>query len=215
MKTCWTLLNCAIASFSCFAADPTFTIDATHSVGKVSSKLYGLMTEEINHSYDGGLYAELIRNRAFLDDANSPAHWSVVAGNGAETTIALDTANPFNDNLTASLRLTVTKASIKQPAGVADSGYWGIPVQPNTRYRASLIARAEPGFTGPLTLSIVSDDGRVVYASEKLSGLSANWKKFEATLKTGKVAPTTKARFQITLEKPSTVSLGFVSLFPP
>ena len=27
------------------------------------------MTEEINHAYDGGLYAELVRNRAFLDDA--------------------------------------------------------------------------------------------------------------------------------------------------
>ena len=39
--------------------------------------MYGLMTEEINHAYDGGLYAELIRNRAFLDEAASPAHWSV------------------------------------------------------------------------------------------------------------------------------------------
>ena len=36
------------------------------------------MTEEINHSYDGGLYAELIQNRAFLDDAHTPVHWSVV-----------------------------------------------------------------------------------------------------------------------------------------
>ena len=36
------------------------------------------MTEEINHSYDGGLYAELIRNRAFLDDRNAPAFRSVV-----------------------------------------------------------------------------------------------------------------------------------------
>jgi hypothetical protein len=41
--------------------------------------------EEINHAYDGGLYAELIRNRPFLDDAASPAHWSAVHDEGAES----------------------------------------------------------------------------------------------------------------------------------
>jgi alpha-N-arabinofuranosidase len=215
MKTFTTLVIGAAASAACLAAEPTFTIDATHSAGKVSPKLYGLMTEEINHSYDGGLYAELIRNRAFLDDPKTPAYWSALSENGAEDSIALDTANPFNDKLTSSLRLTVTKASKNQPAGVANGGYWGIPVQPNTRYRASLIARAEPGFAGPVTLSIVSEDGREVYASQKVSGLTTSWKKFETPLKTGKVTPTTKARFQITSEKPGTVWLGFASLFPP
>ena len=62
------------------AAGPTITIDAASPAGKVSPLFYGLMTEEINHAYDGGLYAELVRNRAFLDDAQSPAHWSVVQG---------------------------------------------------------------------------------------------------------------------------------------
>ena len=54
---------------SAHAAGPTITIDATAPAGKVSPLFYGLMTEEINHSYDGGLYAELVQNRAFLDDA--------------------------------------------------------------------------------------------------------------------------------------------------
>src|SRR5215510_14379753 len=42
---------------------------------------YGLMTEEINFAYDGGLYAELIRNRTFKDDPQKPAHcrWSITA----------------------------------------------------------------------------------------------------------------------------------------
>ena len=72
------------------AAGPTITIDAASPSGKVSPLFYGLMTEEINHAYDGGLYAELVRNRAFLDDAASPAHWSVVQADGAAATIALD-----------------------------------------------------------------------------------------------------------------------------
>jgi alpha-N-arabinofuranosidase len=61
----------------------------------------------------------------------------------------------------------------------------------------------------------VSDDGRKVYASRNVSGLAPVWKKFEVTLRTWGVTPTAKTRFQITLQKPGTVWLGFVSLFPP
>jgi alpha-N-arabinofuranosidase len=215
MKKLTTLLIGSTAAVACLAASPAFTIDAGHPAGKVSSTFYGLMTEEINHAYDGGLYAELIRNRAFLDNATTPVNWSVVNDPGAEAAIALDSTNAFHDQLTMSLRLTVTKAAKNQTAGVANSGYWGIPVQPNTRYRASLLARAEHGFTGPITVSIGSEDGRKVYASEIFSGLTADWKRFELTLRTGRVAPTAKARFAITLDRPGTVWFGLVSLFPP
>jgi alpha-N-arabinofuranosidase len=209
------LLAILIATGFGLAASPAFTVDATRSAGKVSPKLYGLMTEEINHAYDGGLYAELIQNRAFLDDAKSPVHWSVVKDDASAATIALDPANPLNGKLPTSLRLTVTQTTKDHPAGVANSGYWGIPVHPKTQYRASLWARAEAGFSGPLTVAIVSDDGRTVYASEKISGVASAWKKFEVTLKTGNVAPTAQARFEVTLDQPGTIWLNVVSLFPP
>ena len=209
------LLAILIATGFGLAASPAFTVDATRSAGKVSPKLYGLMTEEINHAYDGGLYAELIQNRAFLDDAKSPVHWSVVKDDASAAAIALDPANPLNGKLPTSLRLTVTQTTKDHPAGVANSGYWGIPVHPKTQYRASLWARAEAGFSGPLTVAIVSDDGRTVYASEKISGVASAWKKFEVTLKTGNVAPTAQARFAVTLDQPGTIWLNVVSLFPP
>jgi alpha-L-arabinofuranosidase len=204
-----------LASAAALIAGPRFTVDATRSAGDVSPRLYGLMTEEINHSYDGGLYAELIQNRAFRDHTGTPAHWSVVADDPSGATIELDSADPLNDQLPTSLRLTVAQASKQKPAGVANAGYWGIPVHPETRYRASLWARAETGFSGPLTVSIVSDDGRQVFATKTLSGLKPKWTKFEVTLATGKVAPTAKARFQITQDRPGTVWLSLVSLFPP
>ena len=47
------------------------------------------MTEEINYSYDGGLYGELVRNRAFLDDPKRPAHWSQI-GEGASDDAGAD-----------------------------------------------------------------------------------------------------------------------------
>src|SRR5476649_1536162 len=117
MKTINAFLVFATASL-CSAANPAFTVDASRPAGKVSPTLYGLMTEEINHSYDGGLYAELIQNRAFMDDTNSPAHWSVVNGNGSVVNIALDPSNPLNDKLTTSLRLNVASAAKGSPAGV-------------------------------------------------------------------------------------------------
>jgi len=48
-------------------AGASFTIQADHPVATVSPTFYGLMTEEINYSYDGGIYAELVRDR-------TPAH---------------------------------------------------------------------------------------------------------------------------------------------
>ena len=209
------ILSLGLLALTGFAADPKFTVDASRSAGSVSPRLYGLMTEEINHSYDGGLYAELIQNRAFQDDASTPVHWSSVSGEQSAAAIALDPANPLNGKLTASLRMTVTKADKKNTAGAANDGYWGIPVMSKTTYRASIFAKAASNFSGPVTVSIVGDDGQEVYAKGKISGLTADWKKYEVTLRTGRVTPTARAHFAITLNQPGTVWLGFVSLFPP
>ncbi|HEY3761089.1 MAG TPA: alpha-L-arabinofuranosidase C-terminal domain-containing protein [Verrucomicrobiae bacterium] len=214
MKQLAIALVCTIAVAHC-QADPTFTVDAGHTTGNVSPMFHGLMTEEINHSYDGGLYAELVQNRAFLDNATDPVHWSVVNDGASSAQIALDQSDPYNSALTTSLRLMVTGATKDHLAGVANDGYWGIPVTPHTRYAATIIARAGADFSGPLTVSIVSDDGKTVYAKGHVSRLPADWKKFEVTLHTGRVTPTTQAHLAITLDSPGTVWFAMVSLFPP
>src|SRR5580765_5264460 len=104
------------------AAGPTVAIDTASPSGKVSPLFYGLMTEEINHSYDGGLYAELVHNRAFLDDAATPAHWSLVQGDGSTATMALDPKEPLNTTIATSLRLHVTQASPGHVAGIVNEG---------------------------------------------------------------------------------------------
>lgn len=195
-------------------AEPTLTIQADKIVKHVSPTLYGLMTEEINHSYDGGLYAELIQNRAFLDDAQAPKCWSLAGNNGSTATMALDSNETFNGKVT--LRLDVTSASKQNPAGVANEGYWGIPVFPSTRYHVSFYARVSRSFSGPVTVSLVSDDGTTVYARARVSHLSPDWHMYEASLKTSRgFTPTAKAHFLLTVENPGTIWLGFVSLFPP
>jgi alpha-N-arabinofuranosidase len=197
------------------AADPTVTIDTASPAGKVSPLFYGLMTEEINHAYDGGLYAELVRNRAFLDDAATPAHWAAVQADGSAATIALDPKEPLNASVRTSLRLNVTEAAAGHAAGVSNEGYWGIPVKSDTRYRASFYAKASRGFTGPIVLSIESDDGQTIYATSTVRGLTSSWKQYETTLQTGKVTPTVNARYVLTVDRPGTVWFSLVSLFPP
>ena len=204
-----------LLTLSGFASPPRFTVNASHAAGNVSPRFNGLMTEEINHSYDGGLYAELIQNRSFQDDTAKPAHWSAMNDGASAAVIALDPANPLNGKLANGLRVTVTRADEKNSAGAANDGYWGIPVMSKTTYHAAIFAKAESGFTGPVTVAIVSDDGKKVYARGTISGLATDWKKFEVTLKTGRVTPTAKAHFAITLNQPGTIWLGFVSLFPP
>jgi len=197
------------------AAAPTITIDASAPAGRVSPLLYGLMTEEINHSYDGGLYAELIRNRAFLDDGTSPAHWSTVHRDGAAAAISLDPTQALNAAMATSLRLEVTQASPGHQAGVANEGYWGIPVRPNTRYRASFFAKAAPGFTGPITAAIESEDGKTVYATGRVTRLTQTWKQYDVALTSSAVEPTARARFVLTTDRPGTIWFTLVSLFPP
>ena len=204
-----------VAVTSSRAAGPTIAIDAASPAGNVSRLFYGLMTEEINHAYDGGLYAELVQNRAFLDDAVAPAHWAVVQGEGVAAAIALDKSQPLNDTIRTSLRLDVTQASKAHAAGVANDGYWGIPVKPNTRYLATFYAKAAPGFDGPVAVSIQSNDGKTIYASGTVGGVSGTWKQYEMTLQTGSVTPTTAARYVLAVDRPGTVWFGLVSLFPP
>lgn len=205
-----------LAASACFGAgQPSLTIDVSKPLGQVSPRLYGLMTEEINYSYDGGLYAELIRNRAFLDDEKEIPSWAITETNGAVATMSLDRSQPLNAAIPVSLRVDVTTASPEARAGIANSGYWGIPVHPNTTYRASFFAKTAPGYTGDVTIAIQSDDGRTTYASATVKGLTGDWKQYSAVLKTGAVKPTERARYLVTLDQPGTAWFSFVSLFPP
>jgi alpha-N-arabinofuranosidase len=178
---------------------------------------YGLMTEEINHSYDGGLFAELIQNRTFQDSAprgrqttpqSLPVHWSLV-GDG---TASLDRNDPVNSALPLSLRLDLFGKTV----GVANDGYWGIPVRPDSTYTASFYARGAGGFAGPVTSSLVLDEGHVTVAKADTRLVTGSWQKYAVTLTTGHEAPTTaKAQFVLSASGTGSIVFSLVSLFPP
>jgi alpha-L-arabinofuranosidase len=250
MKNVLVILCCFVFPGPSIAQTPTLHLDFTKPGYNVSPMLYGLMTEEINHAYDGGLYAELIRNRIFKDNKNTPEGWSLVKDNTATVAaIKLIAANeddiPYderrhaiNSALTTCLRLTVEKAAGR--VGVANEGFWGIPVKPSTTYRASFYikgtGRTEPfrwpwepkpntpplpdipdNAAGPITVSIESNDGKTVYASGSIYlEKTPLWKKYQLNLTTSvNVQPTTNARFVISTNRVGEYYFNLVSLFPP
>jgi alpha-N-arabinofuranosidase len=198
------------------APTPTVTIPADRVGARVSPVFYGLMTEEINYAYEGGLYAELVNNRAFRPETNNMRHWKLLQPDGSVNAMSVVTDQPLNAALTNSLKLDVTAATEKQPVGIANDGYWGIPVRPQTKYEASFYAKAPGGFDGPITVSLVSDGSEAtVFASGKVSRLSADWQKYTVTLTTGNVPPSKDNHLLVSVAKPGVIYFNLVSLFPP
>ncbi|TMI74293.1 MAG: alpha-N-arabinofuranosidase [Bacteroidetes bacterium] len=233
------------------AQKTTITLDLTGPGANVSPMLYGLMTEEINHSYDGGLYAELIRNRAFKDNPTKPEGWSLVQEDtlNSKATMKIIAATqdnvPFDERrhaingaLQSCLRLTVEKAGGR--VGIANEGYWGIPVKPRTTYKASFYLKGtgtiqpfrrpgsqqpaqptgpviEDNTAGPINVTIESYDGKIIYASGTIDLVKSTfWKKYELTLTTSAdVKPTSDARFVISTNRTGLYYFNLVSLFPP
>jgi len=208
------LILCLV-SISALQADPTLNIDASKVIAPVSPTLYGLMTEEINHSYDGGLYAELIQNRTFQDNNKDPVHWSLVQSGNASS-LSLDPSQPLNDALKTSLKLDAPDATLFNRVGIANDGWWGIPVRPDTTYRVSFYAKGDGSSTGPLTVSIESNDGTKTFAKAEIPQISGEWKQYRVPLKTGSDAPVSSDnRFVISTQKPGAIWFNLVSLFPP
>ena len=199
------------------AEPPHLVIKADQPGIKISPQLYGLMTEEINYSYQGGLYGDLIQNGDFKEDKGPTAsHWSLITAPGASGAMSLDETHPVNEAaLTASLRLDIASAAEGRRVGVANDGYWGIPVHPDTKYQAAFYARSDEKFSGPLTVSIESADGAKTYAQAQSPRIGADWKLYTVALSTGTVTPSADARFVLSAEKAGTVWLTYVSLFPP
>jgi len=200
-------------------------VDVDQPGHKISPILWGIFFEEINHSGDGGLYAELIKNRALSPkrQGNNLEGYSIVKSDGVDGRIYLSRDHPLNDVLKTSLRLNAyNHVSTNQRIGVANEGYYGIPIRPDYNvYKASFYAKAEGSFRGPLTVSIESKDGSVVYASGQVARITDQFQKYEVTLTPNPDlirTPSLDNLFTITASGvPNGTSLFFnvISLFPP
>lgn len=190
-------------------------VDLNRPKAAVSQTLYGLMTEEINHSYDGGLYAELVRNRTFRSDWTGILNWFLVEKGTGLATVTVDTAEGPSAALPHSARLEVTRADARSPAGLLNEGYWGIAVRPNTRYSGSFFAKSKAGGSPSVRIALVADTSGQVLASTSAVVAGPGWKEYKFELQSGNVAASSTNHLELTVDRPATLWLQLVSLFPP
>lgn len=191
------------------------TVDTATKTADVSPTLYGLMTEEINYSYDGGLYAEMIRNRGFNNgDWQRLAHWSVLTHGNSVAEMTADKDNGPSKALPYSLAVKVSAASEGNEAGIANDGYWGMAVHASTTYTGSFYAKVSG--VGDAHVRLVANDTGMTVAEAKVPVQDGDWKQYTYTMKsTAMVRDGSANHFEITFAHPGTVSLQLVSLFPP
>ncbi len=181
----------------------------------VSSTLYGLMTEEINYSYDGGLYAELIRNRTFRSDWSGILNWFLIEKGTSAAKIGVDPKDGPSTAIPNSAKFEVTKADANSPAGLINEGYWGIAVRPNSRYNGSFFAKAGADGSLPVKVALVADQSGQVLAAASVPVAGTAWKEYKFEMQSGSTPASSENHFEITIDRPATLWLQLVSLFPP
>jgi len=198
------------------AAPVTLNIQLDKPAHAVSPTLYGLMTEEINYSYDGGLYAEMVRNRTFQDHGfGGVAHWNIEHMGNSVASMSVDQVEGLSDALQHSLAIDVKQADSANRAGVRNEGYWGMALRPNTTYKGSLYAKADSADMGALTAELVDDNTGKSVATATTPALSKDWKQYNFTLTTGKIEPSSQNHLLLTVGHAGKVWVDLVSLFPP
>ncbi|GAA0544928.1 alpha-L-arabinofuranosidase C-terminal domain-containing protein [Paractinoplanes ferrugineus] len=194
-----TALPLAVAPPAAAATDPDYTITLTPSANgaAIDDSMYGVFFEDINYAADGGLYAELVRNRSFefrpADNSsfNGLTGWTVTAGTAATT----DDDARLNDRNRTYLRIT-------GGASLTNGGYGtGYAVQKGQIYDFSVWARADAG--AKLTVGL---DGATLTKSITTDA----WTKYTGTLRA--TATTNTGRLTIGTDKSS--RLDMVSLLP-
>ena len=161
-------------------AQTVMTIDATQRGPLTSPYQWGLFFEEINHAGDGGLYAELVRNRSFEEGLD---YWNTTVESGV--TMATITDGLLNGAQGACLRLGTSGVTKSQPQGVRNKGFWGMKFEKGKTYTLTLWAKGSTAdYSGNIMARLVKGDGRTAIGEATLSGTvyTDRWNQLTATI---------------------------------
>ncbi len=208
MKNCKKLLFTLLAlSFGiAVQAQTNEMIIRTHKQGaEIQPTMYGLFFEDINYAADGGLYAELIKNRSF-EFPQSFMGWETYGK------VTLKDDGPFESNPHYA-RLDHPGHGHKR-TGLQNEGFFGIGVEAGKAYRFSVWARVT-GEASKISVQLINYSSMGEHqplTSEELVIDSKEWKKYQLLFKSPETEP--KAMLRIFLESANSVDLEHISLFP-
>ncbi|MDD3556413.1 MAG: alpha-L-arabinofuranosidase C-terminal domain-containing protein [Proteiniphilum sp.] len=208
MKNCKILFAALLAlsfGFALHAQTNEMTIQANRKGAEIQPTMYGLFFEDINYAADGGLYAELIKNRSF-EFPQSFMGWETYGK------VTLKDDGPFERN-PHYVRLDDPGHAHKR-TGLQNEGFFGIGIEEGKEYRFSVWARV-PGEASEIRVQLIhysSMGEHQALVSEALVVDSKEWKKYQLVFKSPETQP--KAMLRIFLESGNSVDLEHISLFP-
>ena len=219
LTACW--LCCGAAT-----AQVTIDIDANQRGPRISPTHYGIFFEDINHAADGGLYAELIRNRSFEDGPRygAPADmqaWTAVGFNGS--TIDAQLVQPSKkEQLLNSVQQNALKLILNAtPANAVrleNEGFWGINAVQGRSYKLSFWIKGN--YKGNIKARLFNSKNLYAetivspYGMQEKNGYKLKeWTKLTAELTSNGNDP--KAKFALVFDGKGTLLIDVVSLFPP
>lgn len=179
-------------------------VDVKKPGSPIQKTMYGIFFEDINYGADGGLYAEMVKNRSF-EFPQSLLGWTSFGKVEVHTDGAPFPNNPHY------VRLSYPGHNEKQ-TGLDNEGFFGFGVKKDADYRFSVWARTSEGSTsGSIRIELIDQQGSP-FASEKITVDSKEWKKYQVIIKSGKQE--LKAKLRIFLTSKGNLDLDHVSLFP-
>lgn len=208
-----TLLSAVLGtllSASAWSAPITLELD-TAPVAPIKDTMYGVFFEDINFAADGGIYAELVKNRSF--EFESPLMGWTQPG-----------SNPYSMNADSGIATvihhadqTTNKNVIKVDIFNADNyrlvneGFRGMGVKKGEHYALSLYAANPDKGIKTLIAELIDEDNKVI-GSTTLSLSKTDWTRYTGTIKATKTDP--KARLSLRFTGKGSLTLDLVSLFP-
>ncbi|MEV4131766.1 alpha-L-arabinofuranosidase C-terminal domain-containing protein [Dactylosporangium sp. NPDC049742] len=196
----------AVAQPPAAPADYTITVDPAATGPRIDRSMYGVFFEDINFAADGGLYAELVRNRSFeFLPADNGSYtgltaWTATGGTGATAVVTSDDARLNERNR--------TYLKVEAPFTLTNAGYdQGFAVRAGATYDFSVWARSTAPAGTQLTVGLGDASDEVAIAVQ-----GDAWKQYTGTLKAGRT--TDAGRLTLRGGGAGTVRLDEVSIFP-
>lgn len=184
------------------AQQAEFVVDAQHVGAPIQSTMYGIFFEDINFGADGGLYAELIKNRSF-EFEHPWTGWTPFGDVTIQSKNPCFDRNPHYARLAYDRQITGT--------GLENEGFKGIGMQVGEKYDLTLYGRTVTN--GPIRLRVELVDSRNdIIGTQSVEIDGKNWQKYAVTLSPERTDA--KSRLRLTMETVGTVDLEHISLFP-
>ncbi len=173
--------------------------------------MYGVFFEDINFAADGGLYAEMVKNRSF--EFNAPLMgWSQPNSSthsmNKESGLALPMRTEGNPKNADFCRVTINNDKAYQ---IINEGFRGMGIKKDAKYNLSLKAANHDNAIKKIIIQFI-DANKNVLGETTIVPSSSDWKDYSAQIiATGTEA---KAQLKISFEGTGIIDLDMISLFP-